>query len=196
MHSSAHTPGQGPSPHEAAVPAAGAAPAGGRILPPASGQSSDGGPWHAAVAHALARHAGQQGSLLPILHDIQHALGYVPPEAVSALAHSLRLPRADIQGVLSFYPDFRQTPPAAVVLRICQAESCQACGAEALMAHARQRLGCDIGHTSADDAVALEAVYCLGLCAQSPAVMVNGRPYAHITPERLDRLLSEYGERP
>ncbi|HEU0229718.1 MAG TPA: formate dehydrogenase subunit gamma [Burkholderiaceae bacterium] len=139
---------------------------------------------------ALDHFSGQKGSLLPILHAIQHALGYVPDAVVPIVAQGLQLSRAEIHGVISFYAHFRSKPPGRVVLQICRAESCQAVGGEHLAAHARQKLGCDFHQTSADGGVTLEPVYCLGLCAQSPAVMLDGEPHARMTPARLDQLLA------
>jgi formate dehydrogenase subunit gamma len=143
----------------------------------------------ASVREALARHAGTPGALLPILHDIQDALGHVPPTVVPAIAAALNLSRAEVHGVLSYYHDFRAAPPAPHRLRVCRAEACQAMGAEALLAHARRRLGCDAQDRSADGAVELEAVYCLGLCACSPALMLDGELHARVDNQRLDALL-------
>ncbi len=145
------------------------------------------------VRQALAHYQGQQGNLLPVLHAVQHALGCIPASAVPVLAEALQRSRAEIHGVISFYPHFRETPAAPVKLEICRAESCQARGGEDLAQHARQRLGCDFHGESADRSVTLEPVYCLGLCAQSPAIMINGRPYARVTPKKLDQLLGAEG---
>jgi len=145
------------------------------------------------VAQALNHFSGQKGSLLPILHAIQHALGYIPDTAVPVVAQGLQLSRAEVHGVVRFYAHFRSTPPAGVVLEVCRAESCQAMGGERLADHARQKLGCDFHGTSANGDVSLEPVYCLGLCAQSPAVMIDGQPYARMTPARLDQLLDAKG---
>lgn len=142
---------------------------------------------------ALEHFSGQKGSLLPILHSIQHALGYIPDAAVPIVAQGLNLSRAEIHGVVQFYAHFRSKPAGRVVVRVCRAESCQAVGGDALADHARQKLGCDFHHTSADGSVTLEPVYCLGLCAQSPAVMIDDEPYARMTPARLDQLLEAKG---
>lgn len=163
-------------------------------LPPHKAPLSDDAVLQAAQ-QALHRHAGQKGNLLPILHDVQHALGHIPESAVPVIAQALQLSRAEVHGVISFYPHFRQTPPAGLVLEVCRAESCQAMGGEQLAVHAQQKLGCGFHDTSADGKVSLEPVYCLGLCAQSPAVMINGRPHARVTPAKLDQLLGE-GARP
>lgn len=143
----------------------------------------------AAVQSALTRHHDIQGNLLPILHTVQDTLGHIPSSCVPMLADALRLSRAEIHGVITFYAYYRQTPAAPIKLEICRAESCQAMGADALAAHAVQTLGCHFKSTSRDDDVDLEPVYCLGLCAQSPAVAVNGKPYARMSPQKLDKLL-------
>lgn len=144
-----------------------------------------------AVQAALIEHQNAQGNLLPILHAIQDALGYIPSTCVPVLALALNRSRAEIHGVITFYAYFRQTPPAALKLEICRAEACQAMGGDALAHHAIQTLGCDFKGTSRDERVDLEPVYCLGLCAQSPAVALNGQPHARMTPDKLDRLLGK-----
>jgi len=142
---------------------------------------------------ALQYYEGQPGNLLPILHAVQHALGHIPETVVPVIGKALQLSRAEIHGVISFYPHFRQTPAGRVVLEVCRAESCQAMGGEQLAAHAQSTLGCEFHNTTANGNVTLEPVYCLGLCAQSPAVMLNGQPHARMTPAKLDRLLSAQG---
>ena len=148
---------------------------------------SDDAPQDAAaqVQDILNRHAGQPGTLLPILHDVQDTLGWIPEAVVPQIAAALQRSRAEVHGVISFYSHFRTAPPARTHVEVCRAEACQACGGKALYEHAQARLA------TADPAeVSLSPVYCLGLCAQSPAVMINGRPHAHVTPEKLDALLA------
>src|SRR5215469_16120800 len=96
------------------------------------------------VSRVVAKHKEDRGALLPILHDLQHELGYVPKDAVPLLATELNLSRADVHGVVTFYRDFRDAPAGAYV-RVCRGEACQAVGAEALAAHARARLGIGFG---------------------------------------------------
>jgi formate dehydrogenase subunit gamma len=134
---------------------------------------------------------GRPGPLIEVLHAIQAQLGYVPPAAVPLLAAGLNLSRAEVHGVVSFYHYFRSSPPGAHTVSVCRAESCQAVGGEALAVHARQRLGVDFHQTTSDGRFSLEPVYCLGNCACSPAVMIDGRLHGRVTPERLDALLSD-----
>lgn len=148
------------------------------------------------VMQALQQHAGQKGALLPILHTIQDALGYLPESIVPVLSEHLALSRAEIHGVISFYAHFRTQAHACRTLEICRAEACQARGGLELAAHARRRLNCDFHENSSDGQITLEPVYCLGLCAQSPAIMLDGIPHARVTPEKLDALLNPKGVMP
>ena len=141
----------------------------------------------ATVRKVIAQRAHLAGPLLPILHGVQEALGHVPREALPEIAAALNLSRAEVHGVVSYYHHFREAPAGRCVVQVCRAESCQAMGADALLAHARQRLGCsETKPTSADGAFTVEPIYCLGLCASSPAALVGGRLHARLTPARLD----------
>jgi formate dehydrogenase subunit gamma len=131
------------------------------------------------------------GPLIEVLHSVQAALGYVPPDAVPILAEALNLSRAEVHGVVTFYHFFRETPPGRHTVSLCRAEACKSMGADALADHAKGRLGVDFHETTADGKFTLEPVYCLGNCALSPAVMVDGRLYGRLTPERFDALVAE-----
>jgi formate dehydrogenase subunit gamma len=135
------------------------------------------------------RHRHQDGPLIEILHDVQAEFGCVPQGAVATLARALNLSRAEVYGVVTFYHHFRTKPPGRRVLQICRAESCQAAGGRALEKHAEARLGVGFGGTTPDGRMTLEAVYCLGLCACSPAAMLDGEVHGRLTKERLDALL-------
>jgi formate dehydrogenase subunit gamma len=147
--------------------------------------------WADAVDTVLAEHQDRPGALLPILHGIQDAIGYVPPEAVPVIAHSLNLSRAEVHGVVSFYHHFRESPPGRHTIRICRAEACQAVGAEALIAHAQRQLGIGFHETTADGAITLEPVYCLGNCALSPALLDGEEIHGRVTREQFDALVGE-----
>jgi len=146
----------------------------------------------------LARHVDEPGALLPILHEVQDALGHVPREVVPQIAEGLNLSRAEVHGVVTYYHHFRSEAPDKHVVQVCRAEACQSMGADALMAHAELRLGCAThgghGSTSADGRYTLNPVYCLGLCASSPAVVVNDKLHARMTPARLDKIIDALGD--
>jgi formate dehydrogenase subunit gamma len=144
----------------------------------------------AAVGRAIELFKDQPGALLPILHGIQDELGFVPPAAIPGIAQALNLSRAEVHGVVSFYHYFRTTPPGRHTVHVCRAESCQSMGADRLAEHARSRLGAEFHETSKDGRFSLEPIYCLGHCALSPAMMVDGEMHGRVTPERFDEVMA------
>ena len=134
--------------------------------------------------------ADKPGALMLVLHGIQDRVGYIPPDAVPAIARGLNLSRAEVHGVVSFYHDFRTERPGRKVIRVCRAESCQAMGAVGLAEHIQSRLGIKFGQTSADGDFTLEPVYCLGNCACSPAILVGEDLYGRVNPKRFDEIFS------
>lgn len=133
----------------------------------------------------------KEGPLLPILHELQGEFGYVPQETLPLIAHALNISRAEVHGVFSFYHDYRDHPAGRHVLKLCCAEACQSMGGDALADRARQLLGVDWHGTTADGAVTLEPVYCLGLCACAPAAMLDGNVIGRLDAEQLDEIASE-----
>ena len=147
------------------------------------------------VSAVVARLKDLPGALLPVLHAIQEALGYVPAAAVPVIAEGLNLSRAEVHGVISFYHYFRDTPPGRHTIHMCRAEACQSMNQRALEAHAKRQLGVDFHGTTADGAFTFEPVYCLGNCACSPAIMIDGELYGRVTPERFDAILAQWEKR-
>lgn len=148
--------------------------------------------WDKELVEQIAlRLKDEAGPLMPILRRVQDQLGWVPPESIPLIADILNLSRAEVHGVVSFYHDFRHHPPGRTVVRICRAESCQAAGGNALADHVQHRLGLQFGETSADGGFTLEAVYCLGNCACSPAAVVGTDLIGRLTPARFDAVLAD-----
>jgi formate dehydrogenase subunit gamma len=145
----------------------------------------------AQVASIVDGMKGMEGPLLPILHEVQEEFGYVPQEALPVIARGLNLSRAEVYGVVSFYHDYRKEPAGRHVLKVCQAESCQSMGSDAVAARLRQALGIDFHQTTPDGRVTLEPVYCLGLCACSPAAMLDGEVIGRIDADRIDEIVAE-----
>lgn len=140
--------------------------------------------------------ASVPGGLLPALHAVQEALGHVPEAATAALAEQFNLSRAEVHGVITFYHHFRRSAPGRQVLQLCRGESCQAVGGRTLEEHAKRILGIDYHQTTADGAITLEPVYCLGNCACSPSVRVGDAVYGMVDVGRLDSLLAELRDAP
>jgi formate dehydrogenase subunit gamma len=142
------------------------------------------------VEAALAANRGRPGPLLQVLHEVQERLGYVPPAAVPVIADALNLSRAEVHGVVTFYHHFRQSPPGRHVIQLCQAEACRAMHCEKLTEYAQRKLGVQLHGTTPDGRYTLEPIYCLGNCACSPAMMIDGQLHGRVTPESFDALIA------
>jgi len=129
------------------------------------------------------------GALLPILHALQEEFGYIDDAMIPLIAEGLNISHAEVHGVISFYHDFRRAPAGRHTLQICRAESCQAMGCNSLIAHVEKSLGVKMGETSEDGSFTLRPVYCLGNCALSPAVMLDGQPYGRVSAAVADSLI-------
>jgi formate dehydrogenase subunit gamma len=130
------------------------------------------------------------GGLLPVLHGIQDAIGYIPSDAVPLIAKGLNLSRAEVHGVITYYPHFRDHKPGKHVVQVCRAEACQSVGSDELEAHVKKTVCCGFHETSADGEVTLEPVYCLGHCSVGPNITIDDVVHAGVTPERFDALLT------
>lgn len=125
----------------------------------------------------------KRGALLPILHAVQQELGHIPEETVPIVADALNLTRAEVHGVITFYADFRTRKMGRRVVRICQAESCQALGSAEVTAAAKLHLGIDFEETTEDEAFTLRKAFCLGNCARAPSMMIDTEVHGRVTPQ-------------
>lgn len=148
---------------------------------------SSNGSGHEFVGDIVARHAARPERLVQILVDLVERDGWISEDTIRQLADALNLSRAEVHGVVSFYHDFRTSPPGRHVVKVCQAEACQAMGSRELTAHVADRLG--LALNGRDAAFSLEPVYCLGNCACAPAVMIDGRTHGRIDRSRFDALI-------
>jgi len=130
--------------------------------------------------------------LVQILQAIVMRYGWVPEETIQQLANEVNVSRADVYGVVTYYHDFRTEPPGEHIVKICQAEACQAMGSRTLTDYARSLLGAALHETSED--VTLEPVYCLGNCACAPAVMIDGKTHGRVNADRFDELFDAMKE--
>jgi formate dehydrogenase subunit gamma len=146
----------------------------------------------ATTSQIVAQYGAKPELLVQILRTIVTRYGWIPETTVRQLAEELNLSRADVHGVVQYYHDFRTEEPGRHIVKICQAEACQAMGSRKLTDYARKILTMDLHETEND--VTLEPVYCLGNCACSPAVMIDGKTYGRVDEARLDVLLDNMRE--
>ena len=120
--------------------------------------------------------------LLPALHYTQTLYGWLPREAQTEISHALRVPQADIHGVIEFYTMFYNEPTAKRVIRVCEDPACSLAGCHEVMQAIEARLGLHPGQTSPQGDITLEHVTCLGMCELAPVALNGERPAAHLTP--------------
>src|SRR5438552_1889771 len=143
-----------------------------------------------AVAELLAKFPRERTWLLPALQAVQRAERYLSPEALEAVAAHLRVPKSEVWGVASHYPELRLAPPGTRVVRVCTGVSCKLRGGGELLAACERRLGLRAGQTTADGAVTLEAMDCAFACAVAPVVEIDHACHGRVTPRALDALLA------
>ncbi len=141
------------------------------------------------TSEIVAQYDAKPEMLVQILQTIVSRFGWVSPDTIRQLAHELNLSRADVHGVVEYYHDFRTERPGKHIVKICQAEACQAMGSRELTDHAKKTLAMSFHDTEND--ITLEPVYCLGNCACSPAVMINGKTHGRVNPARFNALLDD-----
>ncbi len=147
--------------------------------------------YNKAAASELIEEIGAAPEMLvQILNAFVEKFSYISEDAIRHVADVLNLSRADVHGVVSYYHDHRTQPAGKRIVKICQAESCQAMGSDALTAHAEESLGLKMHNTSGDGELTLEPIYCLGNCACSPAIMIDDRVYGRVDARRFDELMS------
>jgi len=139
------------------------------------------------TSEIVAEHGAKPEMLVQILQTITSRFGWIPDATIRQLAEELNLSRADVHGVVEYYHDFRTEEPGKHILKICQAEACQAMGSRKLTEHAKKVLAMSFHDTEND--ITLEPVYCLGNCACSPAIMINGKTYGRVDEARFNTLL-------
>ena len=149
----------------------------------------------AATRSVIDKHKHLAGAMLPILHALQEEFGHIDTRSVPLVAEALNLSKAEVHGVISFYHDFKTKPHGRHVVKLCLAESCQSMGCDGLRDHLLAKHDVALGGTTFDGRLSVEAVYCLGNCALSPAALIDGELFGRLTAGKLDALVEQLGTR-
>lgn len=131
------------------------------------------------------------GSLIAILQKTQAIYGYLPEEAITYIAEETGTAPATIYGVATFYAQFRLQPVGKHLIMLCQGTACHVNGAELISAAITDELGIEDGETTEDGLFSMEHVACLGCCSLSPVMMINGKTYSTLTPDKCRKVLRE-----
>ncbi|MCG2680297.1 MAG: NADH-quinone oxidoreductase subunit NuoE [Kiritimatiellae bacterium] len=142
-----------------------------------------------AIQQIFSGYQGQRNELIPILQDVQGAVGYVPREAMTKIAHFLNIPESSVYGVVTFYAQFYLTRQGKHKIRVCQGTACHVRGGRRIMQAVEKKLGIKPGETTADYKFSLERVACFGSCALAPVMVVDGKAYGRITSQKAEKIL-------
>ena len=143
----------------------------------------------AEVKRLQSLYPDKRGALLPVLHMAQDTFGYVSLEAEAYVAGLFGLSPAHVHEVVTFYTLYFREPKGRHVVAVCHNLSCHLAGATGILAHVKRRLGIDVGETTADGRVTLQAVECLCACEAAPMMQVDDRYELNLTPDKVDRIL-------
>lgn len=143
-----------------------------------------------ALADTLSRFPRERTWLLPALHAVQHAERWLSPVSLERVAAHLRVPKSEVWGVASGYPEFRLAAPGRRLVRVCTGVSCLARGARDILKACQRSLGVGPGQTTRDGAVTLEELDCAFACASAPVVQVEHAYHGRVGAADVDRLLA------
>ncbi len=136
----------------------------------------------------IGNYQGQKWGLIPLLHDVQTAVGYIPPQAIPRIASGLGLFPSQVQGVISFYTQFYTEPRGKNIVRVCRGTACHVRGGKTILKLVQQELGLEEGETTSDLEYTLETVACIGVCALAPNIVINQETHGNLNPKKVSRL--------
>jgi NADH:ubiquinone oxidoreductase subunit E len=140
------------------------------------------------IDNIIGGYRGQKWGLIPLLHDVQTAVGYIPPESIPRIADGLGLFPSQVQGVISFYTQFYTEPRGRNIVRVCRGTACHVRGGKTILKLVKQELGLEEGETSPDLEYTLETVACIGVCALAPNIVINQETHGNMNPKKVARL--------
>ncbi|SHJ00300.1 NADH-quinone oxidoreductase subunit NuoE [Lutispora thermophila] len=140
----------------------------------------------------IANHKGQQGSLMPVLHETQELFGYLPEEAQKKISMELNIPLAEIYGVATFYSRFTLKPRGEYTIGVCLGTACYVKNAQLVFERLQKELNVEPGGTTEDGKFTLEATRCLGCCGLAPVMMIGEDVYGKLVPDDIPDILKKY----
>lgn len=135
-----------------------------------------------------------KSNLIQILNEVQEYYGYVPEKAMFAISEYLSIPMAEIYGVVTFYARFTLKPKGKYHIAVCLGTACFVKGSEKILDRVKERLGIDVGETTADGKFSIEATRCIGACGLAPVFTVNNEVYGKATVKMMDEVLDKLME--
>ncbi len=132
-----------------------------------------------------------QGNLISILQKVQEEFGYLPESRIYRVSRDLKIPISKIYGVATFYAQFRFTKPPRHTIKVCLGTACHVRDGEKILNALECELKIVCGEATTDYKFGLERVACLGCCALSPVVVIDGEVHSRMTPQKISPLLKK-----
>jgi NADH-quinone oxidoreductase subunit E len=142
------------------------------------------------------RYPTKRAVLLPALHYVQHAYGWISSQAMQELAEFLELAPAEVLDTATFYEEYWLKPKGKYLLQVCRSLSCEICDSDKLTEICRRKLGIDVGETTNDNRFTLVELECLGACGTAPVALVNEVLHEELTPEKLQKIIDSLPDDP
>jgi len=146
----------------------------------------------AKVDAVIEKYKGQKGALIPVLHQVQEIIGYLPRSVQSRIADGLGVPESEVYGVVTFYSFFTMKPTGRHKIGVCLGTACYVKGAAAVLEAVKKATGTQVGDVSEDGRFGLEVTRCLGACGLAPVLTVDGEVYSRVTPDLVPEILAKY----
>ncbi len=146
----------------------------------------------AQLMEVIAKHKGEDGAAIPVLHEAQDIYGYLPIEVQKMISEGLNVPLAEIYGIVTFYTQFSLNPKGEYQIGVCLGTACYVKGSGDIIDKIKERLSIDVGECTPDGKFSLDATRCIGACGLAPVLTVNDEVYGRLTVDDVDDILAKY----
>lgn len=140
----------------------------------------------------LKNYSQDKSNLIQILNEVQEKYGYIPKQSQIEISNYLKIPMAEIYGVITFYSRFTLETKGKYNISVCLGTACFVKGSQALLDRLKERLKIDEGQTTPDGKFSIDATRCVGACGLAPVFTINNEVYGKATVKKLDEVLDEY----
>lgn len=140
----------------------------------------------------IGKYSDKKGNLIPVLHEIQEKIGYLPLEVQEYVSKKLSVPLSKVYGVISFYSFFNSSPRGEHTIGVCMGTACYVKGAEDILDSLQEHLDISAGETTDDEKFTMTVTRCLGTCSMAPVIMIDDKVYGELTPEKVPEILQSY----
>ncbi len=140
----------------------------------------------------IEKHKGQEGAVIPVLHEAQDIYGYLPIEVQEMISEGLNVPLAEIYGIVTFYAQFSLNPKGRYQIGVCLGTACYVKGSGDILEKVKELLGIDVGECTPDGMFSIDATRCIGACGLAPVLTVNDDVYGRLVVDDIEDIINKY----